>query len=131
MDGAPPARHERIRRQRWLGVGAILAAVPVTFIAWTLAVERVDPYQSPGKLLVVSAAILASVLVLGGMILLARTDPRWSTRQAVATYALIGIIAGLASGQEPLVEGLVVAALWPAISLIYLYVTALGLWPGA
>lgn len=119
---------EHIRRQRWLSVGAILASIPVFFIAWTTAVLWFEPFEGPGLGIVLAGAALASALVLGGMILMARTDPRWSTQQAVTVYALIGLVIWLASGQELLIEGLLVWLLWPAVLLGWGFFS-LGVYP--
>lgn len=127
-------RHEAIRRQRWLGLGAILAAIPVSFIGWLLLI-RVAGGGIGVWLLGGLFAILTSGLLLTGLILLAGTDGRWSAQQAVAVYAIVGLIvwwvtAGVERvGTVPgeLTAGLLIAALWPAWVLVVFYAQVLGL----
>lgn len=129
VTGEAIGRREHIRRQRWLGVGTIVAAVPVALIVWFSAVRWFDPFQGPGLAITITGGVLTSGLVLGGLILLARTE-RWSSAwQAVAAYALVGTIVWLLSGKELFIEGLMIALLWPFVLLAFAFAARLGIWP--
>lgn len=124
---------ERVRRQRWLGAGLVLAAIPVGLIEW--AILREAGVSSLSTVAGVAAGVVASGLVVAGWILLARTDPRWSDNQVLAAYALGGLVVWLVSalldgaGPTGIVEGVLVAMLWPAWLLAWLFGGVLGL-PG-
>lgn len=123
-----------IRRHRQLGLVLLAGGLVLALVGALVATKLLPP---PGAGFLAAAGLLGvitSSLVLGGLALLARADPRWTLQRIVAAYVLAGLVvwllSALAGGVGTAGElgfGVAIALLWPSWLVLWAVLEAQGL----